>query len=117
VLLPFGLGLGILFLSLYKGRSANRSGRLTGQIVAVDSAQLSWLAGTGAIVLIGLITLWRPSVFASLVLSTVCTPAAAAVRVTASRVVPSVAFAVCSTVGGILVAPAAPYRSAPRWLV
>ncbi len=37
VLMPFGLGLGILFLSLYPGRSANRFGLLTGQIVSVDS--------------------------------------------------------------------------------
>ena len=30
VLMPFGLGLGILFLALYSGRSANRFGLLTG---------------------------------------------------------------------------------------
>ena len=30
VLMPFGLGLGILFLSLYNGRSANRFSLLTG---------------------------------------------------------------------------------------
>ena len=33
VLMPFGLGLGILFLALYDGRSANRFSLLTGQIV------------------------------------------------------------------------------------
>ena len=37
VLMPFGLGLGVLFLSLYKGRSANKFGLLTGQIVAIDT--------------------------------------------------------------------------------
>ena len=36
VLMPFGLGLGILFLALYPGRASNRFGLLTGQIVAVD---------------------------------------------------------------------------------
>ncbi|MCL2468065.1 MAG: metal ABC transporter permease, partial [Micrococcales bacterium] len=36
VLMPFGLGLGVLFLALYSGRSANKFGLLTGQIVAVD---------------------------------------------------------------------------------
>ena len=41
VLMPFGLGLGVLFLSLYKGRAANKFGLLTGQIVAVDTRQLS----------------------------------------------------------------------------
>jgi len=40
VLMPFGLGLGILFLALYKGRSANKFGLLTGQIVSVDNPQL-----------------------------------------------------------------------------
>ena len=34
VLMPFGLGLGILFLALNKGRSANKFGLLTGQIVS-----------------------------------------------------------------------------------
>ncbi len=43
VLMPFGLGLGVLFLSLYKGRAANKFGLLTGQIVAIDTPQLSWL--------------------------------------------------------------------------
>ena len=37
VLMPFGLGLGVLFLSLYQGRAANKFGLLTGQIVAVDT--------------------------------------------------------------------------------
>ena len=39
VLMPFGLGLGVLFLALYKGRSANRFGLLTGQIVADDETR------------------------------------------------------------------------------
>ncbi|OMH24108.1 ABC transporter permease [Tersicoccus phoenicis] len=65
VLMPFGLGLGILFLSLYQGRSANKFGLLTGQIVAVDEVQLQWLVIVAAIVLLGLAVLWRPLVFAS----------------------------------------------------
>src|SRR4029450_2374936 len=40
VLMPFGLGLGILCLSLYPGRTANKFGLLIGQIVAVDNPQL-----------------------------------------------------------------------------
>ena len=40
ILMPFGLGLGVLFLALYKGRAANKFGLLTGQIVAVDTPQL-----------------------------------------------------------------------------
>ena len=43
VLMPFGLGLGILFLALYPGRSANKFGLLTGQIVSVDDPQLGLL--------------------------------------------------------------------------
>src|SRR5699024_486779 len=42
VLVPFGLGLGILFISMYNGRSANRFSLLTGQIVAVSDTDLAW---------------------------------------------------------------------------
>lgn len=66
VLMPFGLGLGILFLSLYDGRSANRFSLLTGQIVSVQSGQLSWLIGIGAFVLVALMLIWRPLRFDSL---------------------------------------------------
>ncbi|GAB3583462.1 metal ABC transporter permease [Leifsonia lichenia] len=66
VLMPFGLGLGILFLALYPGRSANKFGLLTGQIVSVDDPQLGWLLGIGAVVLIGLLLIWRPLSFDSL---------------------------------------------------
>ncbi|MFT4136076.1 metal ABC transporter permease [Microbacterium sp.] len=66
VLMPFGLGLGILFLSLYNGRSANRFSLLTGQIVSVQSAQLGWLVGISAVVLVALLLVWRPLRFDSL---------------------------------------------------
>lgn len=65
VIMPFGLGLGILFLSLYEGRSANKFGLLTGQIVSVDATQLSVLAGTALVVVAGLALIWRPLTFAS----------------------------------------------------
>jgi zinc/manganese transport system permease protein len=145
VLMPFGLGLGVLFLSLYQGRATNKFGLLTGQIVAVDTVQLGWLVGVSIVVLAGLAVIWRPLVFVStdpevavarglpagalsvafalllalacslavqvvgalLVLSLLVTPAAAAMRVTASPVlapVLSVVFAVVSAVGGILLA-------------
>ncbi|OEV12828.1 metal ABC transporter permease [Streptomyces nanshensis] len=64
-LMPFGLGLGVLFLALYKGRAANKFGILTGQIVAVDTPQTSWLLGTSAVVLVALAVMWRPLTFAS----------------------------------------------------
>ncbi|WP_328420315.1 metal ABC transporter permease [Streptomyces sp. NBC_00443] len=65
VIMPFGLGLGVLFLALYKGRAANKFGLLTGQIVAVDTPQMSWLLGTSAVVLVALAVMWRPLAFAS----------------------------------------------------
>ncbi|MFC8094837.1 metal ABC transporter permease [Streptomyces sp. NPDC057301] len=65
VLMPFGLGLGVLFLSLYKGRAANKFGLLTGQIIAVDTPQMAWLVGTSAASLIALGVIWRPLTFAS----------------------------------------------------
>ncbi|GAA5210150.1 metal ABC transporter permease [Microbacterium kyungheense] len=66
VLMPFGLGLGILFLSLYDGRSANRFSLLTGQIVSVQTGQLGWLIAISAVVLLGLLLIWRPLRFDSL---------------------------------------------------
>ncbi|MEX5270066.1 metal ABC transporter permease [Kocuria sabuli] len=65
VLMPFGLGLGILFLSLYQGRSANKFSLLTGQIVSVDTVQLTEMAVLSAVVLAGLVAMWRPLTFAS----------------------------------------------------
>ncbi len=143
VLMPFGLGLGILFLALYPGRSANQFGLLTGQIVSVDNDQLWLLVLISIIVIVGLGVLWRPLSFASvdadvaaargvpvgaisiafmvllglaaavaiqiigalLVLALLVTPAAAAMRVTASPILTpllSVAFATVAMVGGIL---------------
>ncbi|MEZ0163411.1 metal ABC transporter permease [Kineococcus sp. LSe6-4] len=66
VLMPFGLGLGVLFLALYQGRSANKFGLLTGQIVAVDNPQLVSLAVLSVVVLLALVVMWRPLLFASL---------------------------------------------------
>ncbi|MFF7949688.1 metal ABC transporter permease [Streptomyces griseorubiginosus] len=65
ILMPFGLGLGVLFLALYKGRAANKFGLLTGQIVAVDTPQTTWLLATSAVVLTALVVMWRPLAFAS----------------------------------------------------
>ncbi|QDZ16862.1 metal ABC transporter permease [Humibacter ginsenosidimutans] len=66
VLMPFGLGLGILCLALYPGRSANKFGLLTGQIVAIDTPQIGALLTISVIVLVGLLVVWRPLTFASL---------------------------------------------------
>ena len=163
VIMPFGLGLGILFLSLYQGRAANKFGLLTGQIVSVDSSQLTVLASTALVVILGLVAIWRPLTFASadpdiavargvpvralslafmfllgisvalsiqvvgalLVLALLITPAAAALQVTAAPrmvVLFSVAFAMISTVGGILLAlggsiPISPYVTTLSFLI
>lgn len=163
VLMPFGLGLGILFLSLYGGRSVNKFGLLTGQIVSVDSPQLVWLVVVSVVVIAALLVIWRPLTFASvdedvaeargvpvktlslvfmillglatavslqvvgalLVLALLVTPAAAAMRVTASPLltpVLSVIFAVVSVVGGILLAlggglPISPYVTTISFLI
>jgi zinc/manganese transport system permease protein len=155
VLMPFGLGLGILCLGLYHGRAANKFGLLTGQIVAIDDPQVASLIVISAVVAAGLILVWRPLLFAStdaevaaargvpvnalsivfmillglavavsvqivgalLVLSLLVTPAAAALRVSASPVkVPllSTVFALAASVGGVLLAagssvPISPY--------
>ena len=66
VLMPFGLGIGILALALYEGRAANKFGLLTGQIIAVDDPQVFWLIATSLVVVLGLLVVWRPLSFASL---------------------------------------------------
>lgn len=66
VLMPFGLGLGILFLALYPGRSGNKFGLLTGQIISVDLPQLGLLLGISVVVLVALFIVWRPLTFDSL---------------------------------------------------
>ncbi|WP_168916678.1 metal ABC transporter permease [Microcella flavibacter] len=155
VLMPFGLGLGILFLALYPGRSGNKFGLLTGQIISVDLPQLGLLMSISAAVLVALLVIWRPLTFDSLdpevasargvpartlsivfmillglavavsiqvigallVLALLVTPAAAALRVSASPVlvpVLSMLFGLVSAVGGILLAlggslPISPY--------
>ena len=66
VLMPFGIGLGILFLALYPGRSGNKFGLLTGQIISVDLPQLGLLLAISIVVLVALLIVWRPLAFDSL---------------------------------------------------
>jgi zinc/manganese transport system permease protein len=66
VLMPFGLGIGILALSLYPGRAANKFGLLTGQIVAVDDPKLASMIVMTVVVLVSMLLIWRPLSFASL---------------------------------------------------
>jgi zinc/manganese transport system permease protein len=150
--LAFGLGLGVLFLSLYEkqGYATEATNLLFGSIVGVSDAQLRNLAIVAAVVLVGLAVLYRPLLFSSvdpeiaaargvplralsvaiflllalttaeaiqvvgvlLVLTLVITPAAAAQRLTgrpAGALLLSVAIALVSTEGGILLSLAKPW--------
>lgn len=155
VLMPFGLGLGILFLALYDGRASSKFGLLTGQIISVDGPDLARLIAICVVALVILGVIWRPLMFDStdpdvaaargvpgrllsllfmlalglvvavavqivgalLVLALLVTPAASALRVSASPVtVPilSAGFGVLAAVGGIMLAlggslPISPY--------
>jgi zinc/manganese transport system permease protein len=63
--LAFGLGVGVLFLSLYQGYATEATNLLFGSIVGVSDHQLLVLAGVGAIVLVGIAVLYRPLLFSS----------------------------------------------------
>jgi zinc/manganese transport system permease protein len=65
VVLAFGLGLGVLMLSLYHGRASNKFGLLTGSIVAVDTTNLAVLGVVAVLVIGTLAVLYRPLLFAS----------------------------------------------------
>ena len=63
--LAFGLGVGVLFLSLYHGYATEATNLLFGSIVGVSDHQLLTLAIVGAIVLVGVAALYRPLLFSS----------------------------------------------------
>jgi zinc/manganese transport system permease protein len=148
--LAFGLGVGVLFLSLYQGYATEATNLLFGSIVGVSDAQLRALAIVAAIVLAGVAVLYRPLLFSSvdpeiaaargvplralsvgiflllalttaeaiqvvgvlLVLTLVITPAAAAQHLTrrpAVAILLSVAIALVSTEGGILLSLVKPW--------
>jgi len=65
VVLAFGLGLGVLMISLYDGRAANKFGLLTGSIVSVNSTNLWVLTAVVLVVLAVLTFVYRPLLFAS----------------------------------------------------
>jgi zinc/manganese transport system permease protein len=65
VILAFGLGVGVLMLALYQGRSANKFSLLAGSIVSVDPAGLALLTGCAVVVVAVLAVAYRPLLFAS----------------------------------------------------
>lgn len=143
VVMSFGLGLSVLFIWLYPGRTATSFALLVGQVVGVESIGITMLVGLTVAVLGTLVVIYRPLLFATadplvaqargvpvrglsivfavlvgftaalgvqivgalLVMALLITPAAAALRLTASPIratVLSVAFAEIAAVGGIL---------------
>jgi zinc/manganese transport system permease protein len=64
-LLAFGLGVGVLLLSLYQGYATEATNLLFGSIVGVSDHQLYVLTGVGALVLAGIAALYRPLLFSS----------------------------------------------------
>jgi zinc/manganese transport system permease protein len=65
VILAFGLGLGVLFLTLYKQYATGAFSLLFGTITGVSAGQLLLLAGIGAGVVAALAAIYRPLLFAS----------------------------------------------------
>ena len=63
--LTFGLGVGVLLLSLYHGYATEATNLLFGSIVGVSDTQLRNLVIVGAVVLAGLAMLYRPLLFSS----------------------------------------------------
>jgi zinc/manganese transport system permease protein len=64
--LAFGLGVGVLFLSLYQGYATEATNLLFGSIVGVSDTQLYELAAASAVVLSGIAVAYRPLVFSSI---------------------------------------------------
>ncbi len=65
VILAFGLGLGVLFLSYYRGFATAATNILFGNVYGVSATQLGALIAIFAIVVTGLFIMYRPLQFAS----------------------------------------------------
>src|SRR4029450_4330926 len=65
VVLAFGLGLAVLFIHLYPGRTGTSFALLTGQIVGVGYSGLTLLAVVSVIVVAVLTVCYRPLLFAT----------------------------------------------------
>ncbi|MGQ4538222.1 metal ABC transporter permease [Dermabacteraceae bacterium P7074] len=65
IFLPFGLGVGMLFLALYRGRTSNKFSLLTGQIVSVDTQDVGVLAAITAGVIAMTLIFGKPMWYAA----------------------------------------------------
>ncbi len=63
--LAFGLGVGVLFLSLYQGYATEATNLLFGSVVAVSRSQLAGLAVVSLLVMVGIAASYRPLLFSS----------------------------------------------------
>ena len=66
VVLSFGMGLSVLFIHLYPGRSSQAYSLLTGQIVGVSSSNMKALFALTILVVAVVGLLWRPLLFATI---------------------------------------------------
>ena len=64
-MLAFGLGVGVLFLSLYQGYATEATNLLFGSVVAVSRSQLAGLALVSLLVMAGIAACYRPLLFSS----------------------------------------------------
>ncbi len=65
IILSFGLGIGVLLLSFYKGFATQATNILFGNIFGVSNDQLWWLLGIGVVACLALAAMYRPLLFAS----------------------------------------------------
>jgi zinc/manganese transport system permease protein len=66
VILSLALGLGLLFISLYKGYSTDAYSILFGQVLGINEQQVVIALIVGAVTLVALAILYRPLFFASI---------------------------------------------------
>ena len=65
VVMAFGLGLGVLFITLYKGYATQAFAILFGTITGVSRGDVLLLLAIGAVTLLALAAIYRPLVFAT----------------------------------------------------
>src|SRR5207249_3050001 len=65
VVMAFGLGLGVLFITLYKGYATQAFAILFGTITGVSRADVALLIAIGLVTLGALAAIYRPRVFAA----------------------------------------------------
>jgi zinc/manganese transport system permease protein len=65
VVMAFGLGLGVLFITLYKGYANTAFALLFGTITGVSRTDVALLVGIGVVTLVALAVIYRPLMFAT----------------------------------------------------